>query len=181
MASSSLKKTASSNTTKLNQLHQITTGILVLCFGLIWLFQRPKNYYPFLIFQSPLLGCEWFLEKIGRPVFKYDTVSQYDKLVKSGQDLSQLGLTEYLFDVIYFTWILDILVLIIGRNFVWYIWLVVPGFIVYKFSGFILPFLPSFKRNNSSESDKASSEPQKSKRQQKLEKNPNKQKNVRVR
>lgn len=186
MASSSLKKTASSNTTKLNQLHQITLVIVVLTGLIIGVFKRPQNYYPFILFQLPLVGCEWFLENIGRPVYKFDPVNQYNKLVKSGQDLNQSGLTEYLFDIIYFTWILDLLLIIVGRNFIWYLWLVIPGFIIFKLWGFISPFLPSFKRNNPAEqsstnSSSAGSGSEKSKRQQKLEKNPNKQKNIRVR
>lgn len=186
MASSSLKKTASSNTTKLNQLHQISAGVIVLTTIFVASLRRPGNFYPFVLFQIPLLGCEWFLESIGRPTYKYDLVNQYNKLVKAGQDLNQSGLTEYLFDIIYFTWILDILLIIIGRNFIWYLWLIIPSFVVYKLSGFILPFLPSFKRNKSQDSGStdAGSESkgtEKSKRQQKLEKNPNKQKNIRVR
>ena len=37
--------------------------------------------------------------------------------------------------------VLDILMIIFGTNKVWYLYLVIPGFAIYKLSGFILPFI----------------------------------------
>lgn len=175
MASNSSKKTAASNVEILKKLHYLSLGIIVFTLVIIYVLKRPSHWLVYLLFQAPLIGCEYILESSGRPKYQYDVVGGYQKLIKSGGDLNQTGLTEYLFDVIYFSWILDILVVIFGTTKIFFLWLVIPTFVIYKFSGFILPFIIPNKSN--SQKPEAQSQ-EKSKRQQKLEKNPRK---VRVR
>lgn len=95
-------------------------------------------------------------------------------MVKSGEDIRLKGsLYEYYFDVIYITWFLDILMIIFGTNKVWYLYLVIPGFAIYKLSGFILPFIKKNKNPTAQEAEQdqrgASGNTATSKRQQKLQ------------
>ncbi|EGV63281.1 hypothetical protein CANTEDRAFT_106021 [Yamadazyma tenuis ATCC 10573] len=171
MASSSSKKIAQTNKQKLYELHSISATVVLLCAAIVWFFKRPSSIKPFLFFQLPLIGCQYVIESSCRPKYKYDSVGDYDKLVSSGHDMNQSGLTEYMTDVIYFTWILDITVVALGSNKVWYLLLIIPGYAAFKLSGFIKGFFPSKQQ----QPEQASLDPQKpegkSKRQQKLEKN----------
>lgn len=169
MASSSTKKTASSNEQKLYELHLISGVVVIFSLAIIAFFRRPQNLKLFILYQIPLLGCQYTIEKSGRPKYKWDNVGQYNKLVNSGMDLNQPGLTEYLFDIIYVSWILDALTIIIGSLKVWYLFLIVPGFAAFKLSGFIKAFFP--KSDSSKPVSAPTEKNEKSKRQQKLEKN----------
>ena len=59
------------------------------------------------------------LESIGRPIFD-------DKggVIKTGSDLGQSGLTEYMFDILYLTWGIQILVAF-TTPYAWFLYLVV--------------------------------------------------------
>jgi SRP-independent targeting protein 2/TMEM208 len=59
------------------------------------------------------------LESIGRPTFD-------DKggVIKTGSDLGQSGLTEYMFDILYLTWGIQILVAF-TTQYAWLLYLVV--------------------------------------------------------
>ena len=84
-------------------------------------------------FLHPKYILQYSLEKFGRP--KY---TNGNSLVSSGEDIRLLGsLYEYYFDVIYLTWGFDILMIIFGSNKVWYGYLIIPGFAIYKLSNFI--------------------------------------------
>ncbi|EST08147.1 hypothetical protein PSEUBRA_002231 [Kalmanozyma brasiliensis GHG001] len=61
-------------------------------------------------------------------------------MARQGNDLQQSGLTQYMFDIIYVTWFVQIASLVWG-NF-WYLYLIIPGyaaFIIYK--NILLPYL----------------------------------------
>lgn len=167
MASSSQKKIASANKQKLNEIHGITAAVLTLCFSIVWFFNRPANLKPFFLFQIPLAVSQYVIEQSCRPKYKYDPVGGYDKIVSAGHDMNQSGLTEYLLDIIYFTWLLDILVVIIGSNKMFYLFLVVPGYAAFKVKGLVSGFFPA----KGPEAPREEEKPGKSKRQQKLEKN----------
>lgn len=63
---------------------------------------------------------EFWLEKIGRP-----TVGTSGELKSSGEDLEARGLTEYLWDVLYWSWGCTGLASLLGDR-VWWAWLVIP-------------------------------------------------------
>lgn len=63
---------------------------------------------------------EFWLEKIGRPV----TAPNGD-LKKSGEDLEAKGLTEYLWDVLYWSWGCIAAASVFG-NRAWWLWTVIP-------------------------------------------------------
>lgn len=123
MANTAAKKQAVSNVKALKQLHiaaAVINGLFLACH---FLFQRPASIKPYLVFSLPAFFLQYQLERIGRP--KYDSKGT---LVKAGDDLSQKGLTEWFHDVIYVTWVCDVLVAIVGRNWVWYLYLSVSIF-----------------------------------------------------
>ena len=59
------------------------------------------------------------LESVGRP--KYDSRGG---LITSGSDLGQAGLTEYMFDVVYLTWGIQLLVAF-TTTYAWWLYLIV--------------------------------------------------------
>lgn len=123
MANASEKRLASRNTAALNQLHAISGAVFSVVLLLNWYFSRSVR--PLFFMSVPAAAIEYVLEKTGRPTFSGG------QLVRSGSDLSQSGLTEYMHDVIYFTWICAILSVVIG-NKAWYLYLVIPVFATYK-------------------------------------------------
>ncbi|EMG46838.1 ENV10 SRP-independent targeting protein 2 [Candida maltosa Xu316] len=173
MASASAKKQAVSNTTMLNQLSLISSIINLLTILSIFVIHRPASFKPWLFFSLPSFVLHYSLEKCGRPKYNGKT------LISSGDDIRLPGsLFEYYFDVIYLTWFFDILMILTGSNKVWYLYLVIPGFAIYKLSNIILPFLKKNRKgpaggndeNEESESDKGNnSNSGTSRRQQKLQ------------
>ncbi|KAK6465479.1 hypothetical protein DFJ63DRAFT_22589 [Scheffersomyces coipomensis] len=174
MASQSGKKQATSNVKTLQELHLISLAINVLSIIALFIFKRPSNWFPWIIISLPSWGLQYFIEKGGRPRFNDE-----GKLLRVGDDLKLSGsLYEYFFDVIYVTWILDILMIVFGTNFIWWIYLIIPGFAGYKIWGFIAPFLFKSKggaaavpKGLSESTDNESNDANngKSKRRQKLE------------
>ncbi|EGW34824.1 uncharacterized protein SPAPADRAFT_53226 [Spathaspora passalidarum NRRL Y-27907] len=170
MAAQSSKKLAAANVKTLNQLHLISAGINLLVIIAIFFLHRPASFLPWLLLSIPSFLLQYNLEASGRP--KYVKEKGYDKLVKSGQDIHQQGgLFEYFFDVIYLTWLFDILMIIFGTNKVWWGYSVIPGFACYKLYGIVSPF---FKNKGQQQQETTSTAEEKSasgksKRQQKLE------------
>ncbi|KAK9479203.1 DUF788-domain-containing protein [Lipomyces japonicus] len=136
MAKASAKKQTQANIQALKNLH--LASLIINFFYLIsFLFlHRPQQIKPFLIFSLPAWILEYQLEKIGRPKFFNG------QLISPGSDLNQQGLTEYLFDVIYVTWGCDLLAILIGKSWVWSLYLVIPSYGSYAvYTGFIQPLL----------------------------------------
>lgn len=86
-------------------------------------FQVSRNrltYLLYIVLSSPAFAIEFWLEKIGRP-----TTAQNGELKKSGEDLDAPGLTEYLWDVLYWSWGCIVLAIFFG-NMAWWAWVVIP-------------------------------------------------------
>ncbi|CAI5758929.1 unnamed protein product [Candida verbasci] len=162
MSSASVKKIATANTNILNQLLliQIIVNLLVLVIYII--FKRPTSIKPYIIFNIPNFLLNYNLETSGRP--KY-----VNKNLKVSTDLNQKGLIEYYFDVIYVTLFLNIIMVVFGSNKVWYLYLIIPGYIVYTLGGYVLPFLKKDKGQVGTEPVQAENNSGLSKRQQKLQ------------
>uniref|UniRef100_A0A060T7Y7 ARAD1C25630p n=1 Tax=Blastobotrys adeninivorans TaxID=409370 RepID=A0A060T7Y7_BLAAD len=164
MANSAAKKLAASNTETLKGLHIafaiINVFVILGHFGL----GRPANIRPYILFSLPSFFLQYQLERIGRP--KYDSKG----LVHPGEDLSMGGLTEWMQDVVYLTWVCDILLVITSTNMVWYLFLAVPGYAAYKI---YTTFIKSGRSPNPEGEAQAQA---KSKRQEKLDR-----KNKRIR
>lgn len=188
MAGAADKKQAQRNTETLASVHKLSAIVNVLAILCVFVLRRPRSGKLYFIFFSiPALFCQYTVEKVGRP--KYTTNSDgYKVLVRAGEDLQQAGLTEYMFDIIYLTLLIDILMCLFGSMKVWWILLVVPGFAAWKLKGIVGTvlgmFLPSLRGGRSGgqsattdatgEADGAAAG--KSKRQLKMEKRGNKQK-----
>ena len=64
------------------------------------------------------------LESVGRPSFDDRGV-----LITAGSDLGQSGLTEYMFDILYLTWGIQLLVAFI-TTYAWWLYLLVRCIII---------------------------------------------------
>lgn len=78
------------------------------------------TYLLYFALGSPAIVIEFWLEKIGRPA-----TGQNGELRKSGEDLDALGLTEYLWDVLYWSWGCIAVASVLG-NKAWWLWSLIP-------------------------------------------------------
>lgn len=78
------------------------------------------TYLLYFFLSAPSFVIEFWFEKIGRP-----TIAQNGELKKSGEDLEARGLTEYLWDVLYWSWACIGLASIFGDK-LWWTWMGIP-------------------------------------------------------
>ena len=131
MAQKAKKDQAKANAATLKQLHicALTANGLFLAFNL---FIRRRSIPAYILLSIPAFIAEFILERSGRP--KYDPNTK--ALRNAGEDLAAPGLTEYLFDVVWITWISLVAVMVFG-NWGWVIYSVVPLFAIYKGYGLL--------------------------------------------
>lgn len=131
MAQKAKKDRAKSNISSLNNLHigTLTINALFILFNV--LFKR-RSLLAYALFSIPCLVAEFILETTGRPKFDPNTKA----LKSSGEDLAAPGLTEYMFDIIWVTWLSLICVILFG-NWGWVVWSVVPVYGAYKGYGLL--------------------------------------------
>ena len=112
------------NTTILRRFHLISLVINVLyIFSRFLLFQSSSSrvtYLAYFLLSSPAIAVEFWLEKIARPTYGLN-----GELQKAGEDLEAKGLTEYMCDVLYWTWGTVFLATVFGDK-AWWMWAVVP-------------------------------------------------------
>jgi len=121
MAKKATKVLASRNATVLNRSHIITLVLHVTFLLLHWLFNRPSALLPYFLLTLPALAIEVYLERLGRPRYS----SQDGSLKSAGEDMSASGLTEYMWDVTYWTWGCIVAACLFG-NYAWWLYLAVP-------------------------------------------------------
>jgi hypothetical protein len=126
MAQKARKDRAKMNSAALNNLH-IGSAIVNGLFLLGHYFFRNRSAFWWFLLSIPSWVCQFTLERTGRP--SYDPAT--GALKSSGEDLAAPGLTEYLFDIIWYTWGTIILVTFMGNQF-WFILAAVPAFGAYK-------------------------------------------------
>lgn len=131
MAQKAKKDRAKSNTLALNNLHTGTATVHVV-FLLFHFLLRRRSLLTYGLLSAPSLICEYVLEVSGRP--KYDPTTK--ALRTSGEDLAAVGLTEYMFDVVWVTWASIVAVLLFG-NWGWLLWVAVPAYGAYLGSGLL--------------------------------------------
>ncbi|KAK1815526.1 hypothetical protein LTR12_010077 [Friedmanniomyces endolithicus] len=122
MAQKVQKTQATRNTTTLNRTHLISLAIY-LSFLLTSTFLLPRNLLPFILLNLPALAIEFWFERIGRPT--YNSTSNGRDLRKAGEPLDAKGLTEWMWDVVYWSWGNTVLVALVG-NWAWWLYVVVP-------------------------------------------------------
>jgi hypothetical protein len=111
---------AARNTAILNRMHLISLGINTLFFLIHFVFSS-RSLLAWFILNLPALLIEFWFERIGRPT--HDN----GDLKRSGEDLEAKGLTEWMWDITYWTWFCVVLVALAG-NRAWYAWAAVPAY-----------------------------------------------------
>ena len=118
------KQLAARNTAILNRAHSISLGINLLFILLrLLIFHSSGTRATFLLYvilSLPALVIEFWLERIGRP-----THAPNGDLKRSGEDLEAKGLTEFMWDVLYWTWGCVVAASLLG-NKGWWLWGVIP-------------------------------------------------------
>jgi hypothetical protein len=119
------KTLAASNTARLNQ-----TLYLTLAFHLLfWLLRAALHHRTFtrysllyyLLFASPQLAIQFLFERQSRPS------TSASGTFRAGEDLDAKGLTEYMWDVVYWTYGCLVVVSLVG-DWGWWAWAVVPAY-----------------------------------------------------
>ncbi|KAL4791149.1 hypothetical protein BDV19DRAFT_314760 [Aspergillus venezuelensis] len=131
MAQKASKTLAARNTSILLRTHLITFFLHALYILLHSLFSRPRSLKPYYILALPTLLIEFYLDKIGRPTYAPSPDGSGAKSLRSpGEDLNAVGLTEYMWDVLYWTWGCIGAVCVFGDR-AWWLWGVVPVYSVW--------------------------------------------------
>ncbi|QIW94873.1 hypothetical protein AMS68_000391 [Peltaster fructicola] len=127
MAQKALKTLAARNAAILNRTHLITLGVNGL-FLLIHFLLSQRNVYQWVLFSLPALTIEFWFERIARPT--YVDAGAGKELKRAGEDLEAKGLTEWMWDVLYWSWGCTALVTLFG-NRLWWAYLAVPLYSAY--------------------------------------------------
>ncbi|KAF2163320.1 hypothetical protein M409DRAFT_26357 [Zasmidium cellare ATCC 36951] len=98
MAQKAFKTLAQKNTQTLNRAHLIALGVNAFYLLFALLISRKRSLYKYILLNGPALVFEFWFERIGRPVY------QDGELKRAGEDLEAKGLTEWMWDVVYWTW-----------------------------------------------------------------------------
>ncbi|OQD67329.1 hypothetical protein PENDEC_c039G05258 [Penicillium decumbens] len=125
MAQKAAKSLASRNAAVLNRTHLISAILHLLFLFLRFVFQRPGSLKRYLFLGVPSVVIEFYLDKVGRPRYNED-----GSLRSAGEDLNATGLTEYMWDVLYWTHGCLVAVCIFNDR-AWWLWAVVPLYSVY--------------------------------------------------
>ena len=93
------------------------------------------------------------------------------KLERAGDDIRGPRLYENMFDIIYITFVLDVIMIVFGTNYGWWLYSVIPAYAGFKLFGLVKPFLS--KGKSTKQGDETGLKEEKkdgvSKRQQKLQ------------
>ncbi|ODH13558.1 hypothetical protein ACO22_07138 [Paracoccidioides brasiliensis] len=127
MAQKAAKTLAARNATLLNRTHLTTLSLHLLYLLLHHFFNRPRSLIPYFLLTFPTLLIEFYLERLGRP--RYNATD--GSLQSAGEDLDAPGLTEYTWDVLYWTWGCMGAVCVFNDR-AWWLWVVVPLYTVWS-------------------------------------------------
>ncbi|KAL4785523.1 hypothetical protein BJX76DRAFT_180476 [Aspergillus varians] len=125
MAQKASKTLAARNTSLLLRTHLITLLLHGFHLFLHFTFNRPRALKPYYLLALPTIIIEFYLDRIGRPTYAAD-----GSLRSPGEDLGAAGLTEYMWDILYWTWGCIGAACVFGGR-AWWLWIVVPLYTVY--------------------------------------------------
>ncbi|KAJ5733509.1 hypothetical protein N7493_002295 [Penicillium malachiteum] len=125
MAQKAAKTLATRNSAVLTRTHLISAALHILFLFLHQIFHRPRSLKPYFLLAVPTLVIEYYLDRVGRPRYNED-----GSLRSAGEDLNATGLTEYMWDILYWTQGC-ILAVCIFNDRAWWLWAVVPLYSVY--------------------------------------------------
>lgn len=127
MAQKAAKTLAAHNTAVLNRTLLLTLVIhtfFILLRCLLWRSSfTKKSLALYILLCFPSFFIQFQFERIGRPTYG----SSPGELRKSGEDLEAKGLTEYMWDVLYWTYGCVILAAVLG-DWAWWWWIVIPAY-----------------------------------------------------
>lgn len=131
MAQKAKKDRAKANISTLNTLHigTLSLNVLFILFNLLF---RRRSLLVYTILSLPSFVAQYILETSGRPKFDPTTKA----LKSAGEDLAAPGLTEYMFDIIWVTWLCLVMVMVVG-NWAWLIWATIPVYGLWKGYGLL--------------------------------------------
>lgn len=123
MARQAEKQLAKNNVAKIAFLRKLALGVnaVFVLIRLVWCFKSTSKKTWFLYILTNIVACTIHskLASMGSPKFLAD-----GSLRSAGEDLSQAGLTEYLTDIVYMTWIIYVLVALV-TDYAWLFYLAV--------------------------------------------------------
>ncbi|KAF2398215.1 hypothetical protein EJ06DRAFT_558593 [Trichodelitschia bisporula] len=130
MANKATKALAARNTVVLDRTRLITLAvhavfIILRCF----IFRSSltkRTLVLYALLSTPSLVIQFWFEKVGRPQYGLEP----GELRKGGEDLEAKGLTEWMWDVLYWTYGCLVLVAVLG-DWAWWAWIVVPFYSAY--------------------------------------------------
>ncbi|KAI9711568.1 MAG: hypothetical protein M1820_002133 [Bogoriella megaspora] len=113
MAQKAAKTLAARNTSILNRTLLLTLGFHGIFLLLRFLLLK-RSLIRYLLLSSPALIIQFWFERIGRP-----THGVNGELKRSGEDLEAKGLTEWMWDVLYWTYGCLLFVILLGDSAWW--------------------------------------------------------------
>ncbi|EON65596.1 hypothetical protein W97_04834 [Coniosporium apollinis CBS 100218] len=127
MAQKAAKTLAARNTQTLNRTLIITAAVhavFILLRGLLFRHSfTTRSLTLYLVLSAPSLIIQFWFERIGRPTYG----AAPGDLRRSGEDLEAKGLTEWMWDVLYWTYICLGFAAILG-DWAWWSWAAVPAY-----------------------------------------------------
>ncbi|KAB2578497.1 hypothetical protein BFW01_g12532 [Lasiodiplodia theobromae] len=129
MAQKSQKQLAARNKEQLNRAHLITLGIHFFFLLSKFLFAKTwsgRSITVYILCSLPSLVIQFWFERIARPTYDKET----GQLRRAGEDLEAQGLTEWMWDVLYWTQGVLVIAAALGDG-AWWLWLAVPVYSAY--------------------------------------------------
>ena len=121
-----LKTLAAKNTQTLNRTHLISLAVNTLYFLLRFFLSLRRSLLLYILISLPALLIEFWFERIARPTYTSPSSGEKD-LKRAGEDLEAKGLTEWMWDLVYWTWACVVLVTLFG-DWAWWAWAAVPAY-----------------------------------------------------
>jgi hypothetical protein len=119
-----IKTLAALNTTRLNTTLYLTLSAHLLFWLLRLLITRARltrtSLLLYIILSAPQMLIQLFFERQSRPVTNPD-----GSIKRAGEDLDAKGLTEYMWDVVYWTYLVVTCAGLFGDR-AWWLWAVIP-------------------------------------------------------
>ncbi|KAK7536917.1 uncharacterized protein J3D65DRAFT_623784 [Phyllosticta citribraziliensis] len=128
MAQKSLKQLAARNKSTLNRTLFLTIGIHAF-FVLTRIFFRPftrSSLIKYILLSTPSWLIQFWFERMARPTHD----AQTGELRRAGEDLEAQGMTEWMWDVLYWTYGCLVLVAVAGEA-AWWLWAGIPLYSAY--------------------------------------------------
>ncbi|KAF1941869.1 DUF788-domain-containing protein [Clathrospora elynae] len=130
MAKKATKTLAASNAARLNNTLYISLSVHTLFLLLRALFYHStftrSSLILYALLSTPSLLITLYFNKLSRP-----TYTATGTIKNAGEDLDAKGLTEYMWDVVYWSWGCVVLAALVGDR-AWWLWIAVPGYSGWK-------------------------------------------------